>query len=83
MNWTFTIEVTGDDLPAFSARVVSTGHREWSADYFQDGELIGNGLIGAGHDGLPATVVQQTLESYRAQERYWRDNPSLRAPDQS
>lgn len=81
MNWTFTIEVSGDELPVYSARVVSTGNREWYADYFQDGVLIGNGLIGTGHDDLPIGVVKYALESYRQQERYWRDHPELRAPD--
>ena len=80
MNWTFTLEVTGDDLPAFSARVVNAGDRKWHADYFQDGVLVGNGLIGVGHDDPPVTVVKDSLESYRKQERYWRDHPELHKP---
>jgi hypothetical protein len=81
MSRTFTIEASGDGLPVFSARVTSTGDRNWSADYFRDGELIGNGLIGAGHDDLPIGVVKYTLESYRQQEQYWREHPEPRAPD--
>lgn len=82
MTWIFTLEVSGDNLPTFSARVVNTGGRHWDADYFRDGELVGKGLIGAGHDDLPITSVKGALESYRVQERYWRDHPPG-APDGS
>lgn len=80
MEWTLTLEVGGDNLPTFSARVTRTGYRHWNADYFRDGELIGNGLIGATHDDFPIGVVQFSLESYRREAAYWRANPSG-APD--